>query len=365
MFTTPDRPLDVLAAFPELASRARRATRLHPRRGIPAPGASSVAGPLLWPEDEPWPTCGLAHVVEVERPATPEDREDARRSAEQAAAALARINATFEQAMEPFSAEAADPGSALAAFTAHWYDTQRTVLSAPQEQDRTTVTTEELVTPEQPVPLLPVVQLHAADIPETPFPDSADLVQLLWCPLPHRSAPGLLSRSPGPAPLVVWRAAAALSRSVGARPPVGALDGFVLEQCVVRPEGVTEFPCADALPEPLRSRVLAWDEAQEAGSGPTYRRDLSVAPGMKTGGWPVGPRRVQCDCGSGMGLFLTIPDDGDGAHSWTPLEERARTARHGHDPEFDGPTGFDGAWDELVVFLCERDPRHQVRLVVE
>lgn len=57
--TTPPRPVDVEAAFPELGPLARTATRLHPRRGAPTAEQSSIGGPLLWPADEPWPVCEL------------------------------------------------------------------------------------------------------------------------------------------------------------------------------------------------------------------------------------------------------------------------------------------------------------------
>ncbi|MGC0344254.1 hypothetical protein RKD20_009288 [Streptomyces sp. SLBN-8D4] len=60
-FTTPPRPLDVTALFPQLAPLARTATRLHPRPGSPTPYESSVGGPLLWPADEPWPHCEEPH----------------------------------------------------------------------------------------------------------------------------------------------------------------------------------------------------------------------------------------------------------------------------------------------------------------
>ncbi|MEU0600681.1 hypothetical protein ABZ484_20955 [Streptomyces sp. NPDC006393] len=53
IFTTPPRPVDVTALFPELAPLARTATRLHPRPGSPTVHDSSVGGPLLWPADEP------------------------------------------------------------------------------------------------------------------------------------------------------------------------------------------------------------------------------------------------------------------------------------------------------------------------
>ncbi|MEW2267655.1 hypothetical protein AB0913_34660, partial [Streptomyces sp. NPDC047868] len=56
--TTPPRPVDVTALFPQLAPLARTTTRLHPRPGSPTVRDSSVGGPLLWPADEPWPHGG-------------------------------------------------------------------------------------------------------------------------------------------------------------------------------------------------------------------------------------------------------------------------------------------------------------------
>jgi hypothetical protein len=58
--TTPPGHTTLLAQLPELADYARPALRLHPRRGHPAVGESSVGGPLLWPVGEPWPTCDSA-----------------------------------------------------------------------------------------------------------------------------------------------------------------------------------------------------------------------------------------------------------------------------------------------------------------
>jgi hypothetical protein len=59
--TTPPRPVDVEALFPEVVPYRRAATRLHPRRGTPGVCDSSVGGPLLWPAHEPWPRCTDAH----------------------------------------------------------------------------------------------------------------------------------------------------------------------------------------------------------------------------------------------------------------------------------------------------------------
>jgi hypothetical protein len=63
--TTPPRPVHLTAVFPELATMARTVTRLHPRPGSPTVRESSVGGPLLWPRDEPWPTCTRRHEVQV------------------------------------------------------------------------------------------------------------------------------------------------------------------------------------------------------------------------------------------------------------------------------------------------------------
>ncbi|EFL25636.1 LigA protein, partial [Streptomyces himastatinicus ATCC 53653] len=59
--TTPERPVDIEAMFPELAEYRRTTTRLHPRPGSPGRHESSVAGPFLWPADEPWPMCEAVH----------------------------------------------------------------------------------------------------------------------------------------------------------------------------------------------------------------------------------------------------------------------------------------------------------------
>ncbi|MET9481731.1 hypothetical protein [Streptomyces sp. NPDC006638] len=45
--STPPRPVDIEAHFPELAPLARTAVRLHPRAGAPATTDSSIGGPLL------------------------------------------------------------------------------------------------------------------------------------------------------------------------------------------------------------------------------------------------------------------------------------------------------------------------------
>lgn len=66
-------PFDVEAVFPELSGTAREVTLLYPRAGRPGPGDSSLGGPVLWPDDEPWPMCAEPdHYKPLAEPVGPE-----------------------------------------------------------------------------------------------------------------------------------------------------------------------------------------------------------------------------------------------------------------------------------------------------
>ena len=136
--TSPVRPVDVEAVFPEVAAFRRSAVRLHPRAGTPGARDSSLGGPVLWPRPLPWPHCEEAH-----------------------------------------------PATAL----------------SPQA--------------ERPIPLVPVLQLFAADVPELPFPAGTDMLQVMWCPFDHEPAYA-------PRPEVFWRDSTSdlmLGRAAGRRHP--------------------------------------------------------------------------------------------------------------------------------------------------
>lgn len=59
--TTPPRRIDPALDFPELLTLAKTTVRLHPRQGTPTADESSMGGPLLWPANQPWPTCSGRH----------------------------------------------------------------------------------------------------------------------------------------------------------------------------------------------------------------------------------------------------------------------------------------------------------------
>lgn len=250
VFTTPRPPLDVVAAFGELAGMSRTAVRLHPRRGEVGQRVSSLGGPLLWPREEPWPSC-----------------DDAGHTRWHLAVGV-------------------PPGTAG-----------------------------------QAIPMVPVLQLFARDVPELPFPDGTDVCQVLWCPAEHGWAMDPIAR-------VRWRDSMAVRDELIDPPAPGPDLGFQEYRprpCMLHPERVDELPDAWEIDEDLRDRVEAWAEER----GWSYFYHLSAAPGTKVGGWPdwiQDPQYPDCACGRQMSHLLTVAScewDGESWRRWLPEQEGA------------------------------------------
>lgn len=295
--TTPPRPLDIPAHFPELAPLARTTIRLHPRPGAPTTTDSSIGGPLLWPADEPWPTCPEHSTAPVLVP------DEVRLRRRILAAAHRRPRAEGTDFLTPDERAAVDRAS------------EPRLIPRPG-----------------PIPLLPIAQLYARDIPEAvafPAPPGADLLQLLWCPFDHAGRAG-----PTPRTELRWRTTADISEPLAPAPHPSAIgkDRYLPEPCVLHPEPVTEYPAPHELPEPLADRVEDWAESHGLG----YQYDLAVAPGCKLGGhapWSyTDPFPMACaECGAPVRPLLTIDGyecDG-GTRSWWP-GEATESARPTH-----------------------------------
>ncbi|MEV6651176.1 DUF1963 domain-containing protein [Streptomyces sp. NPDC051219] len=246
--TTPPRPVDVEALFPEVVPYRREAVRLHPRAGSPGVRDSSVGGPLLWPAGEPWPYCVSEHL--------------------------------------PVAFDVPADGA---------------------------------------VPLVPVLQLYAADIPgvlDVPFPSDCDVLQVLWCPFEHEP-------HYAPEPRLHWRASTYDGPILSGPPlPAGAPDDHVPDPCVLHPERIVEYPSRD-LPEPLWEALRERFDELERQTGLKYDSHLAVADGIKTGGypsWTQGPDWPDCaQCGRSMDHLLTVGSvefDGVGWRTWLPEEDR-------------------------------------------
>jgi hypothetical protein len=269
--TTPPRPVDVTAYFPELAPLASTTVRLHPRPGTPTAADSSIGGPLLWPAQEPWPTCSdhaHAHAPPERQWRTLDDARLWRRI----------VTEAWSRPHDP------DADLLTAA--------ERTVI------DRIEATR---VAPDGPVQLLAVAQLYAADIPDLPRPDGTDLLQVLWCPFDHED---YLPRT-----ALRWRAATDIDAALDAAPQpavIGSHD-YLPEPCMLHPETVTEYPAPHELPAELAEGIMSWEQDHHL----VYQFDLGVAPGCKVGGygpWSFSdPFPMHCPaCGAGVRPLLTI-----------------------------------------------------------
>ncbi|MGH4035916.1 hypothetical protein ACQB60_44260 [Actinomycetota bacterium Odt1-20B] len=346
--TTPPRPLDVEALFPELAAHRRTATRLHPRPGAPGVHDSSVGGPFLWPADEPWPTCTEPH--ERGRGLRTEDIRRSRRILDEA----------WRRDADPGPTQ--DERQLL-------QDLEKKARHAPRDPSGTT-----------PVPLLALAQLHRRDLPDLAAgPDGADLLQILWCPFDRHGEGGY-----GMSVRFVWRRAEDVGEVLADQPEpeVVGFEGYVPQACVLHPEQVTEYEYGELLPEELLERIEEWEgdddegegegvdggEGEGGGPGCDYQSDLSIAPGWKVGGfapWNVtGPGTMTCACGQPMHPLLTIASsewDG-GNRSWVPVEDRHLIGEHGSST----PTKVTvSRWGRLNVFACPVDPAHPPRISLQ
>ncbi|MFI8190808.1 hypothetical protein ACIF8T_18670 [Streptomyces sp. NPDC085946] len=334
--TTPPRPLDVTALFPEVAALARTAVRLHPRAGAPTAADSSVGGPLLWPADEPWPTCP-EHTGPSHHGLAPADIRLRRRILAQA---HTRPRADGDDLLTP---------------------EERALVDRASERRR--------IPQDGPVPMVPVAQLHASDVPGLPCPDGTDVLQVLWCPFDH-------AQDHLPRTVLRWRAAADV---VGPpadppRPAVVGNAGYLPEPCVVHPEPVTEYPAPHELPEELADRIDAWEEAHEERCDEDgtddeddlvyYQYDLSVAPGTKVGGhapWSFSdPCPLSCpECGADVTPLLTLDGtewDG-GSGSWRPLEDADYDGLHVMGPACDTHLAI-GRGYCLQLYVCTASYAH-------
>ncbi|WP_282700726.1 hypothetical protein [Streptomyces sp. CC219B] len=321
--TTPPRPLDVAARFPELAPLARTAVRLHPRPGSPTAADSSIGGPLLWPAGEPWPTCP-EHAGPRQWGHPPENVRQERR--------------LLAEAWRRPRAEGADLLS----------DEERARLDRLGKRVRVPLS--------GPLPMIPVAQLYAADVPGLPGPPGTDLLQLLWCPFRHRN-------DHLPRTVLRRRTAAGITDVLPAdavpRPPVVGRAGYLPEPCVLHPEPVTEYPAPHELPGKLAGRVERWARRH----GWDYQADLAVAPGCKVGGhapWSFSdPAPMACPaCGAEVRPLLTVVGGewDAGSRSWRPAEDADHPG-----PHFLGParsTHLDISDSSLQLYGCTRSYDH-------
>lgn len=212
-------------------------------------------------------------------------------------------------------------------------------------------------------PLVPILQIFGRDVPQLPFPDGCDILQLLWCPFIHEDL--------APKPLVVWRREADLehARSAHPRPHPEAPAESLPAPCTVTPETVIEYT-GEGLDRDRFAILAAGADALKARTGWDLWSDLLEAPGTKLGGhpsWAQDPDWPACACGDRMTHLATIASweyDGVFSRRWIPLEEqplfdldvpqREMFAQH---PEIRHPHGIMlGDIGNYHLFVCTTCP---------
>ncbi|MFC7381847.1 hypothetical protein [Sphaerisporangium rhizosphaerae] len=205
------------------------------------------------------------------------------------------------------------------------------------------------------------MQLFARDVPELPFPDVADILQVLWCPLDHE--PYFQ-----PHTTVRWRRAEAVGSLLveAPAPDPDSDESYLPMACVLSPERVEEYPAGWELPAELRNQIWAYEDEFPNSDGWRYFSHLSSAPGSKVGGWVrwiQDPEQVECSEGHEMAHLLTIASrefDIESGKRWAPIEERSLLAPHAP-LEIQEPTDLmiqDAG--SLYLFVCLRCPERPV-----
>jgi hypothetical protein len=312
----------VTALFPGIAGYAATATRLHPRPGVPDPYGSHVGGPLRWPAGEPWPVCAANHLVPVEIPVPAAVRDRLK------VTSLTRDWPRYQAAIAELASEIPGFGGV--------------------DRRRGTALGHATLPAREPSPLVPVAQLHAADVPDLGAPTGTDLLQVLWCPNDHDTG----AEAWTPTVTVCWRRAADVPEVLASPPaPVVTSQGrYVPRPCVLRPERVVEYPWWQELPPELGQRVRAWDGGHDG----LYHRQLATAPGWKVGGWPPWPTtdpvpRYCPRCAAPMRHLLQI-DSGEWGDTrrWRPVDDAEAVAE---------PTGVIAGRTGLYrIFHCPACP---------
>ncbi|MET8834579.1 hypothetical protein ABZV78_11770 [Micromonospora sp. NPDC004540] len=286
-------PVELLTRFPALAPLGRPAARLNPRPGAVTAADSHLGGPLRWPAAETWPTCDTPHMVAEEVPLPAELL--ARLREREAHRTQAHVMADGELELLEEIARLVGPG----------YTGFGSVNGGPYVGHRYVARPHPT-----PNPMVALAQLRAADLPDLPRPDGADLLQVLWCPFEHQQA-----TTWGPTVHLRWRREAEVTDPLAA-PPEGEVgdEHYLPRPCRLHPERVVDYPDPAELPAAIRDalpRAADEDEDDDDEDVAEFYDRWPLAFGWKVGGHPfwtlTDPTPTPCpSCAGPTRLVLTI-----------------------------------------------------------
>ncbi|MFD8222792.1 hypothetical protein ACFV16_01260 [Streptomyces massasporeus] len=160
------------------------------------------------------------------------------------------------------------------------------------------------------VPMVPILQLYARDVPELEFPEGKDLLQLVWCALVHEQDAGPV------VPRLYWRNEA----EIVAAGPLSEIPGVsegeydednMPEPSTLSPSTAEDCPSRHDLPRDLRETWEPRLPSAAGGTGAVWPPDSNVIA-TKVGGWPAWTQPADwpdCESGHRMEHLLTITGD--------------------------------------------------------
>ncbi|MFF4052667.1 DUF1963 domain-containing protein [Streptomyces chartreusis] len=158
------------------------------------------------------------------------------------------------------------------------------------------------------VPMVPILQLFARDVPGLEFPDGKDLLQVVWCALNHEQDPGPVM------PRLYWRneaevAAGGLLSEIPVAGEGEYDEDHMPEPSTLSPTPADDYPSRHDLPEDVRD---TWEPRFRSPTGGVTWPSHSNVIATKAGGWPAWTQPADwpdCACGHRMEHLLTITGD--------------------------------------------------------
>ncbi|KUL53764.1 hypothetical protein ADL22_03550 [Streptomyces sp. NRRL F-4489] len=159
------------------------------------------------------------------------------------------------------------------------------------------------------VPMVPILQLFARDVPALEFPEGKDVFQLVWCALTHEQDPRALVM-----PRLYWRnEAEVLAGGLLSEIPEASEGEYdednMPEPSTVSPTTAKDYPRSLDLPKDMGR---TWERhLRSPADRSTWPPDNNII-GTKAGGWPAWTQPADwpdCERGHRMEHLLTITGD--------------------------------------------------------
>lgn len=236
---------------------------------------------------------------------------------------------------------------------------------------------------------IPALQLLKKDAPLLSFWGNTDLFQLLWCPQQHKEYYYM------PKCEIYWRNISSVADIFSEFPkpqlrdidPLDVTQEYIPQECIFYPETIIEYPSIDELPDYLIEKLEKWDVSKipnikkitstpvwknppYGAGGWLYITELSIAPGIKVGGYPDWvqyPEYPICNRGHRMEYFLSIsPSEIDLINSesrWVPYEEKMLP--HDEKYEIHYASKLFGNTGVMYFFICYECNEYPIKFVYQ